>query len=151
MALLYIFKQLNQKRKKSIDVTFPVEEKPPILKLETLKRKSKNTEKALSRKLCHPALKSFKLLKRSKISHKNVTCLQMAVLLNLSSSFHFVQLFCTTTMLLAVLSRFQVILRGSSFSKSSFSRSGKRRPWSNFWVIENRLVSYTPPCLEVCY
>ena len=28
--------------------------------------------------------------------------LQMAALLNLSSSFHFVQLFCTTTMLLAV-------------------------------------------------
>ena len=38
---------------------------------------------------------------------------------------------------------------GSSFSRSSFSRSGKRRPWSNFWVIENRVVSYTPLCLKV--
>ena len=53
------------------------------------------------------------------------------------------------SMLLVVLSRFQVILRGSSFSRSSFSRSGKRRPWSNFWVIENRVVSYTPLCLKV--
>ena len=50
------------------------------------------------------------------------------------------------SMLLAVLSRFQVILRGGG---SSFSRSGKRRPWSNFWVIENRVVSYTPLCLKV--
>ena len=49
------------------------------------------------------------------------------------------------SMLLAVLNRFQVILRGGS----SFSRSGKRRPWSNFWVIENRVVSYTPVCLKV--
>ena len=48
------------------------------------------------------------------------------------------------SMLLAVLSRFQVILR-----ESSFSRSRKRRPWSNFWVIENRVVSYTPICLKV--
>ena len=53
------------------------------------------------------------------------------------------------SMLLAVLSRFQVILRGSSFSRSSFSRSGKRRPWSIFWVIKNRVVSYTPLCLKV--
>ena len=32
---------------------------------------------------------------------------------------------------------------------SSFSRSGKRRSRSNFWVIENRVVSYTPLCLKV--
>ena len=37
-----------------------------------------------------------------------------------------------------------MILQGSSFS-----RSGKRRPWSIFWVIENRVVSYTPLCLKV--
>ena len=37
---------------------------------------------------------------------------------------------------------------GSSFSRSSFSKSGKRRPWSNFWLIENRVVSYTPLCLK---
>ena len=48
------------------------------------------------------------------------------------------------SMLLAVLCRIQVILRGSLFS-----RSGKRRPWSNFWVIENLVVSYTPVCLKV--
>ena len=42
------------------------------------------------------------------------------------------------------LCRFQVILQGSSFS-----RSGKRRPSSYFWVIENRVVSYTPLCLKV--
>ena len=53
------------------------------------------------------------------------------------------------SMLLAVLCRIQVILRKSSFSRSSFSRSGKRRPWSNFWVIENRVVSYTSLCLKV--
>ena len=48
------------------------------------------------------------------------------------------------SMLLAVLSHFQVILRGSLLS-----RSGKRRPQSNFWVIENSVVSYTPLCLKV--
>jgi len=32
----------------------------------------------------------------------------------------------------------------SSLSRSSFSRSRKRRPWSKFWIIENRVVSYTP-------
>ena len=43
-----------------------------------------------------------------------------------------------------------MILRGSSFSRSSFSRSGKRRPGqSYFWVIENRVVSCTPLCLKV--
>ena len=26
---------------------------------------------------------------------------------------------------------------------SSFSRSRKRRPWSKFWIIENRVLSYT--------
>ena len=54
------------------------------------------------------------------------------------------------SMLLAVLSRFQVILRGGlRFLGRRVSRSGKRRPWSNFWVIENRVVSYTPLCPEV--
>ena len=38
----------------------------------------------------------------------------------------------------------------SSFSRSSLSKSGKRRPWSNFWVIENRVVSqYTSLCVKV--
>lgn len=36
------------------------------------------------------------------------------------------------------------------FSRSSLSKSEKRRPWSNFWVIENRVVSqYTSLCVKV--
>ena len=55
-------------------------------------------------------------------------------------------------MLQAVLCRIQVILRGGggpSFPRSSFSRSGKRGPWSNFWLIENRVVSYSLLCVKV--
>ena len=32
----------------------------------------------------------------------------------------------------------------ATFSRSSFSRSRKRIPWSKFWLIKNRFVSYTP-------
>ena len=31
-----------------------------------------------------------------------------------------------------------------AFSRYSFSRPRKRRPWSRFCIIENRVVSYTP-------
>ena len=38
----------------------------------------------------------------------------------------------------------------SSFSRSSLSRSGKRRLWSNFWATENRVVSqYTSLCVKL--
>ena len=84
-------------------MTFPLEEKTANFEACDVERFATQHKNRLD---------FLKLLKRSKISHKNVTGLQMAVLLNLSSSFYFVQLFCTTTMLLAVLSRFQVILWG---------------------------------------
>ena len=43
----------------------------------------------------------------------------------------------------AVSSRFQVILRGSSFSTPRGGLCRKRRPWSKFCVIEDIVVSYT--------
>ena len=43
----------------------------------------------------------------------------------------------------AVSSRFQVILRGSSFSTPRGGLCRKRRQWSKFCVIEDIVVSYT--------